>query len=124
MTRFRSYTMAELTAEFPRLPALPPLDHKLTWAELVALEPELAPLLAEAQAHHGTAGVKFCPNAVWYGYGDYEGYGLKMRMMQLVGYERRTQHPILSTPEAYRVVTDTIYDSLPDCGDCGCWNPW
>jgi hypothetical protein len=92
---------------------------EVTWANLVAAEPRLAALLAEARSirddrRHPT----FCANAVWYGYRGY-GHGLKARLEQLVGWDRKG-HQLLGTEAAYDLAYDTIYSALPNCRQCGC----
>jgi hypothetical protein len=90
-----------------------------TFEALAALEPGLAGLLAEARASAADAGdPHFCANAVWYGY---EGHpGIKQRLLRLVGWERSDRHPVLSTPCAYDVAYEHIYEMLPPCRDCAC----
>jgi hypothetical protein len=56
-----------------------------TFDELVALEPRLADLLAEAQAYHTNRPREFCANAVFYGYPGHRP-GLKKRLSELVGF--------------------------------------
>ena len=60
-------------------------EAKLTWADLVALEPRLADLLQEARSCRRRKG--WCANAKWYGYGKHFGAGLKGRLIHLVGWE-------------------------------------
>jgi hypothetical protein len=90
-----------------------------TFAELAALEPQLAEQLAEAKTHHGDAGPTFCVNEVWYRPG-----GLKPRLLKLVGWYSG-QTGLLGSPRAYDVAYHTIYRALPDCGpDCICQRLW
>jgi hypothetical protein len=92
----------------------------LTWATLVALEPQLAGLLAEAQAVRDCdTAPYFCANAAWFGYDGHRGF--KPRLRRLVGWDRPDGHPALTSCEAYDLAYQTIYEALPPCrGYCGC----
>lgn len=94
----------------------------MTFNDLLRLEPGLAALLAEAFLYHATASVRFCVNAVWYGYpGHYPG--LKQRMCELVGWT--SKDPRLRSSAAYDVAYETIYRALPDCDHPGlCSGGW
>lgn len=91
--------------------------------ELVAdLEPELRTLLEEARSHRTKAKDLFCANAVYYGDGD-QAPGLRPRLDKIVGGGARKgkAHPVLLSWMLYDVVTDMIYEALPDCrGACLC----
>jgi hypothetical protein len=51
-----------------------PRPPHLTWATLVALEPQLAALLAEAQATRDSGtDPYFCASAVWFGHDGHRG---------------------------------------------------
>jgi hypothetical protein len=89
----------------------------MTFEQLCQLEPRLEDLLREARSHKG--GRSFCANAVWFGYGEYRHRSFKRRLQELVGWKRK-DNPILSTREAYDLAFHTIYQALPDCGDCLC----
>jgi len=99
---------------------------KVTFNELVALEPRLADLLTEARAYK--PGPKFCANAVWYGY--HGSLGLKSKLARLVGWARlvplagaidAATEETLKSSQAYDVGYGTVYDALPDCGEqCEC----
>lgn len=94
--------------------------REAAWDRLVEEEPRLADLLAEARTVKDEGGAYFCANQVWYGYGD-PRRGFKARLLPLVGWERNGGPSLLTTPQAYDVGYQTIYDALPDCrGDCGC----
>lgn len=55
--------------------------------ELCHLEPRLKELYDEARAiKDDPSAPSFCANAVWLGYGQYTGQGMKHRMIRLVGY--------------------------------------
>jgi hypothetical protein len=93
--------------------------------ELVALEPRLGNLLAEARAVKDTGeGEYFCCNAVFFGYEGHPGF--KPRIRLLVGWDRLLgrdfgKDAILGTTQAYETAYDTIYEALPPCrGPCAC----
>lgn len=83
-----------------------PTAPALTFAHLVALEPELGDLLAEAIHLKTTSSRGFCANAVW--------PGLKERMRELVGYASG-RAGVLGTSAAYDIAYRTIYQALPRC---------
>src|SRR5688572_27285202 len=86
----------------------------LTWATLVAMEPQLAGLLADAKQEHMNGDPGYCAHRVWYGYDD--GPGLKGRLCQLVGWGREAPGPaVLRSPAAYDVAYQKVYQALPDC---------
>jgi hypothetical protein len=90
-----------------------------TFDELVALEPRLADLLAEAQAYHANRPRGFCANAVWYGYPGRQP-GLKRRLSELVGFTSG-QEGMLGTSAAYDVAYRAVYQGLANCrhkGEC------
>jgi hypothetical protein len=98
----------------PQGPFIPPKIE-----QLVALEPRLTVLLAEAGHYHETAGPTFCANSVFYGYFG-QGPGLKSRLSKIVGWYSR-QKGLLGTAAAYDVVYQTVWNALPACGpDCAC----
>lgn len=88
------------------------------------LDPRINELLKEAQDQCDTgAGDYYCANAIWFGYEQYEGLGLKERLCDLVGWERVSKQymGVLGGHEAYDIAYAKIYDALPDCrGGCGC----
>src|SRR5262245_39407179 len=107
----------------------PPLDSpmaKLTFNDLVALEPRLAHLLTEARSHKPSR--KFCANEAWYGYFGFSG--LKDKLLRLVGWGRETapdgvteaaEEQTLKSSQAYDVAYHTVCQALPDCGpECVC----
>src|SRR5262245_38864712 len=66
----------------------PPVESpmtKLTFNDLVALEPRLAHLLTEARSHKPSR--KFCANEARYGYFGFSG--LKDKLLRLVGWGGR-----------------------------------
>jgi hypothetical protein len=90
---------------------------------LAHLEPQLRELLRRAQAYHRVQdqGLYFCANEAWYGYGAHTERGLKQALLKLVGHERERRHTVLSSPFAYDLAYDTIYDALLLCrGRCSC----
>ena len=99
---------------------------KLTFNDLVALEPRLAHLLTEARSHKPSR--KFCANEAWYGYFGFSG--LKDKLLRLVGLKRETapdgatdvaKEQTLKSSQAYDVAYETVYRALPDCGpECVC----
>lgn len=104
----------ELMADIKKLIA----GHLEPFLELCAVEPGLMELYEEAQGYK--EGVRFCANAVWYGYAGHEGRGLKARLVELVGWQRKPKDE-LSTMKAYDIAYRMIYEALPDCGpECVC----
>jgi hypothetical protein len=93
------------------------LQTPVTFGRLCRQEPRLRKLYDEARAvgDDGSAG-HFCANAVWFGYGGHRG--LKVRLVQLVGFQ--AEAPELRTTEAYDVAYQTIYAALPNCRGCLC----
>lgn len=81
----------------------------MTWQELTETEPELLTLEAELQAITDDGGATFCANAVWYGYGKFNGNGFKARLLALVSYS-----------EGYDDAAAHLYDQLPGCRNCLC----
>src|SRR5262245_57083999 len=98
-TETRKENTAEPIGETPRL----------TWALLVAHEPQLGRLLAGIRAIRARRG--FCANSVWLGY---HGGGFERRLGQLVGWCRKDD-PILGTRRAYDLAHHVLYEALPDC---------
>jgi hypothetical protein len=85
-----------------------------TWHNISRLEPKLAELLKEAQAVTDPGGDPgFCANAVWYD-------RFKPQLTCLVGWFARCKHFLLTSPEAYDIAYDKIYEALPDCRGCCC----
>lgn len=89
-------------------------DQKMTqFQKLCELKPQLHDLYEEAKAvKDDPSKPAFCANAVWYGFGCWDGRGLKARLGQLVDG--------LKDHLAEDLATDVIYDALPDCRNCGC----
>lgn len=99
-------------------------ERRATFDDLVTLEPILQWLMDDATAYRKSHGNKKtrCANSRWYGYGDWEGLGLKARLVELVGNESelRIVKPPLRSSYAYDLAYDSIYRSLPHCRNCGC----
>lgn len=94
---------------------------KITWEEIVKIEPRLERLADEARAYKQATRRKrknVCANDRWYGYGEWRGKGLRPMLVQLVGW--CSPHPELRTCEAYDVAYQHIYSLLPDCRNCRC----
>jgi hypothetical protein len=81
-----------------------------TFDELVALEPRLAHLLAEAQELRRRRGRRLNVNAVFFDYAR-KGDGFKRRLTRLVG-NVSDREGVLGTSEAYDTVYRTIYNAL------------
>ncbi len=94
------------------------VTNRPTWQDLVAREPRLAELRVAAERIRPTANASFCANAAWYGYAGQ--FGLKPRLLRLVGWGAQNQDPVLRSSDAYDVAYQTLYDLLPDCRGCGC----
>jgi hypothetical protein len=91
------------------MPVIPSFD------DLVALEPLLADLLAEARSYSGGDAPTFCASAVWYGRA-----GLLKRLLALVSPESG-RGGLLGTYMAFAVAYDTLSEALPPCrGVCAC----
>jgi hypothetical protein len=92
------------------------MTQTLTFDGLVALEPRLANLLAEARRHRRSRARSVCANEIWYRPG-----GLRQRLIGLVGWHSLAPRgSVLRTPAAYDLAYETLYDALPDCRECGC----
>lgn len=99
------------------------MSEKLTWEQVVELEPRLQVLFDEATAA-GSRKESFCAFDAWYGRNG-EGLGLKQRVSQLVGWGRRcvpldAREMTLQSHTAYDVAYQTIYHQLSDCRNAGC----
>jgi hypothetical protein len=86
---------------------------KLTFENMAAVYPELQNMREEARRVDGSD-PHFCANAVWYS-------DFKPRVLRLVGFEAPRNAPDwMTTPDAYDVAYQTIYNELPYCRDCAC----
>lgn len=85
------------------------------FAKLVALEPQLEALRAEALQVADPGGPHFCANGVWYD-------RFKPRMQTLVGWDRPAGPPELQSHVAYSTAYSVIYEAIPvGCRNCGCF---
>lgn len=98
-----------------------PTAPALTFAHLVALEPELGDLLAEVASLKPDPSGHFCANAAWYGY-QQRPSGFRKRLSQLVGHLSGLDG-VLGTSRAYDIAYQTLYQALPDCRHGGCCGP-
>lgn len=88
---------------------------KDSFMPLARLQPQLIELYMKMASFMDERNeTKCCANELWYFYG-------KPRLLPLVGWESRGQHPTLRTMEAYDIAYQTCYDALPDCRNCGCY---
>jgi hypothetical protein len=109
----------------PILPARTTCDEDTreapTWADLVAAEPRLAELEAEARLAHLVPGPK-CTNRIWYGRPGLPS--MKTDYSRLVGWGRPRSAPgpeWLRSCEAFELGYQYLYDLLPcDVGPDGC----
>jgi hypothetical protein len=91
----------------------------LTWAQMVAIEPRLAALLAEIRKiKDDKRKPAFCANMRWYD-GTYDRSSLKGRLLYLAGFHAAKEE--LRTMEAYDLAYDKLYSVLPDCRNCQCF---
>jgi hypothetical protein len=96
------------------------IGERISWKQLIALEPRLLELYREAKATRDDKGKSsFCANHAWYGRRGHEGF--KHRMCELIGYSRKDD-PVLGSKFAYDVAYHTIYNALPDCRNCICFD--
>lgn len=99
------------------------MTEKVTWEQVVALEPQLQVLFDEAGA--AAAGKEsFCGDETWYGPPGSNG-GLKQRMCEMVGWSRKPslnqqQEVLLQSHSAYDAAYQAIYRQIPDCFNAGC----
>ncbi len=92
------------------------MENKITWAELIVLEPRLVELEKRIKSvKKEERGNKFfCANWTWYNY-------FKGDVCSLVGWEIwRGANPKLATSEAYDVAYHHLYELFPPCRDCTC----
>ena len=88
-------------------------NENITWATLTELEPRLRDLYNYATEIKDPGGNYFCANLIW-------ARALKPRLNTMVGFDACTDNEILTSPEAYKLAVDTIYDQLPACRNCTC----
>lgn len=101
------------------------MSEKMTWDQVVALEPRLQILFDQA-ASAGFGREAFCASEAWFGVPGVSN-GLKQRVMGLVGWQRKpmpgqVNETLLQSHMAYDAAYQSIYEQLPDCrnSDCGC----
>jgi hypothetical protein len=101
--------------------------HQRTTADLARLDPRIAALLEKAHSYYRIAAddEAFCRRAVFHGYPGWPHFragGLKRRVTELAGWERREGPAELQTEDAYDIVYDAVLYALPECwGDqCSC----
>ena len=117
--RFRLVTLRDV--EPAEIPVPPPGTPRLTFAELAALEPELARLEHEVKAWARTPlGAGWCQYSRWYGYGRFRGMGYRPRVVELVGWASHHPDSCLHTSQAYETCYFHLLGLLPECRDCGC----
>lgn len=96
---------------------------RLSWEQLVGIEPELATLESDIRVHaeQHKLDENYCANAHWYGYRyrGVDGAGFKDRLVSLVGSESRRGW-LIATPEAYDLAYEHLCDLLPPCRNCIC----
>jgi hypothetical protein len=86
---------------------------KITWEQIVELEPMLLTLYSAAR-RADKGGESFCTAYAWYG-----EFGFKEQMLPLVGHEREEDEPeILNLSEAYDIAYNKILSALPPCRNC------
>lgn len=88
-------------------------NENITWSTLTGLEPRLIDLYNYAQTVHDPGGVTFCANEIWY-------QNIKPQLITMVGWDALTDNEILTSPQAYELAIDVIYNELPACRACGC----
>src|SRR5262245_20134324 len=92
---------------------IPPDPEPVTWATLVAIEPRLRALLAQArQVQDDGHGTWFCQLVPFYAY-------FKPALLPLVGHGARTRS--LRTEACYDCAYDVVLHALAPCrGRCPC----
>lgn len=94
---------------------------RATFEDLVVIEPCLQWLADDARAFKASHGRKRyrCANARWYGFHDWQGLGLRSRLIQIVGWETK-RPPSMRSEYVYSLAYDHIYSLLPNCRGCNC----
>lgn len=80
----------------------------LTWDVLIKHEPALTSLMTRIRS----VPVSRSTDAINLWYGRWGCPGFKAELEHLVGWGRRSEHPILSTSSAYNVAYQTLFDAL------------
>lgn len=96
-------------------------NQTATFDDLVIIEPYLQWLMDEAIHYKKQSKRKrhVCANQRWYGYAEFEGIGLKNKLVKLVGWSAR--NILLKNNYCYDLAYHAIYDALPYCRNCGCF---
>ena len=90
-----------------------------TWDDLVAHEPRLNDLLADARSVRDDNPATCCMHDTYvWGHGSQPSF--KNRLDALVGWYRPHKDPLLSTSEAWFLTVQVIQHALPPCRHCGC----
>lgn len=80
--------------------------------------PTLQMLEAEAEDFQGNSDPHFCANNIWYGH-DRRQQSLRSRTITIADKAVKR----FGQQQAYDVVYSGVYEKLPDCRACGCFNP-
>lgn len=88
------------------------VDKLITWERIIQIQPRLEKMYERAKKVDGSD-EHFCANHVWYG--EY-----KQEICDLVGWQAKSNNPIIKTSKAYDIAYDKIYAVLPPCKDCNC----
>ena len=87
----------------------------MTYKQAVKIEPALKSLeLAIRQEKDDGSKKAYCANGIWYP-------KYKPTMVELVGNYASKEK--LRNSDAYNVVYKHLYNLLPDCRNCWCYNP-
>lgn len=89
------------------------------WIELVANEPALDELLAEARRVRDDGTGYFC-NHEAYAFGHQGGPSFKQRLHKLVGFGAVGKEGFMRSCEAWYLAMETITKALPRCRACCC----
>ena len=93
------------------------MEEKLTWKQLILLEPRLEKLLAEINALPPVVRTRAECNLIrWYGQTGNPGY--KYQMSGLVGWAVKVKKTPLSTNRAYDIAYEKLFYALPGCAKC------
>jgi hypothetical protein len=98
------------------------ITDKVTWDDLVIMEPELLSLERDITTFSKENKRKrsFCANWVWYRSVEEGGMGFRERLFPLVGWEARVVNRILNSQTAWDIAYHHLYNLLPNCRNCQC----
>ena len=98
-------------------------ERKAKFSDLLVLEPKLKLLTSKAMDYkrQSKGQDRVCANSRWYGYSEWNGQGLKVRLCKLVGWE--SSNLILRNDYAYDLAYESIFKMLPCCKNCNCSFP-